>query len=132
MRAGRLFLFGALILSVSATAGAHELGTLRTFVAFHKDGSFAVELIVDREHLPPRFGENRPSKEPVRIEGLTPVLDRQIGGILSAAVRGARPAFDGRPVATKVALARSAGESDASVAVGAELRLILSGTIPPG
>ena len=56
MRAGRLFLFGALILSVSATAGAHELGTLRTFVAFHKDGSFAVELIVDREHLPPRFG----------------------------------------------------------------------------
>jgi hydrogenase/urease accessory protein HupE len=117
---------------MAAAATAHELGTLRTFVTFHKDGSFAAELIVDREHLPPRFGEDRPEKESVRIEGLTPLLDRQIGGVLYAAVRGARPAFDGRPVATRIALARSAGETDASVAAGAELRLLLTGTTPPG
>jgi hydrogenase/urease accessory protein HupE len=46
--------------------------------------------------------------------------------------RGARPAFDGHPVETRVELERTAGESDASVAAGAELRLVLTGTIPPG
>jgi HupE / UreJ protein len=132
MRAGRLSLFVALSLSVPAAAPAHELGTIRTFVNFHKDGTFAVELVVDREHLPPRFGQGRPAKELLRIEGLTPALDRKIGGILYAAVRSARPAFDGRPVATRIALARSSGETDESVAAGAELRLVLTGTIPPG
>ncbi|HEV8609012.1 MAG TPA: HupE/UreJ family protein [Thermoanaerobaculia bacterium] len=97
---------------------------------------------MDREHLPPRFGEDpgtgptglhpRPYKQPVRIEGLTPALDRKVGGILYSAVRGARPAFDGRPVATRISLARLPGEDGASVAAGAELRLILTGTIPPG
>jgi hydrogenase/urease accessory protein HupE len=46
--------------------------------------------------------------------------------------RSARPAFDGRPVAPRIELARTAGESDASVAAGARLRLVLTGTIPPG
>ena len=132
MRAGRLFFFVALSLSVRATAGAHELGTIRTFVTFHRDGTFAVELIVDREHLPPGFGQGSPAKEPVRIEGLTPALDRKIGGILYAAVRGSRAAFDGRPVPTRISLARLPGEDDLAVAASPELRLLLAGTIPAG
>jgi hydrogenase/urease accessory protein HupE len=159
MRAGRLSLFVALSLSVPAAARAHELGTIRTFVTFQRDGTFAVELIVDREHLSPRFGRDRPGdvagtgpaglhpqqfnagtgptdlhpqQFPVRIGGLMPALDRKIGGILYSVVRGARPEFDGRPVATRIVLARSAGEDDSSVAAGAELRVILTGAIPSG
>jgi hydrogenase/urease accessory protein HupE len=143
----RISVFGSLAFLAATAVLPHELGTVRTFVAFHMDGTFAVELVVDREHLPPRFGDARPENaagtgptglhprpyhQPVRIEGLTPDLDRKIGGILYAAVRGARPAFDGRPVPMRIELARTAGESDASVAAGAELRLVLTGTIPPG
>src|SRR5512132_4196016 len=143
MRAGRPTLFGALILFASATAFAHELGTIRTFVNFHKDGTFAVELIVDREHLPPRFGTgdiagtgpadlHPPQSNAVRIEGLTPLLDRKIGGILYAAVRGARAAFDRRPVPTRISLARLPGEDDLAVAASPELSFLLAGTLPAG
>jgi HupE / UreJ protein len=120
-------------LFAAGAAAAHELGTItRTSVAFHRDGTFVVELVVDQQHAPLFFGEARPEKEPFRIEGLTPALDREIGGILYAVVRGARPAFDGRPVPTRIELARTAGETDALVAAAAELRLVLTGTIPPG
>ncbi len=116
---------------MAVVAAAHELGTLRTFVTFHRDGGFVVELIVDREHLPPGFGAAVPGPAP-RIEGLTPVLEKKIGGILFEACRGARPAFDGRPAAYRISLARAPGETDAAVDAASELRLLLQGTIPPG
>jgi hydrogenase/urease accessory protein HupE len=142
----RISVLGALVFLTATAVLPHELGAIGTFVTFHRDGTFVVELVVDREHLPLFFGEDRPENiagtgptdlhprpnEPFRIEGLTPALDRNIGGILYAVVRGARPAFDGRPVATRIKLARTAGESDASVAAAPQLRLILTGTIPPG
>jgi hydrogenase/urease accessory protein HupE len=128
----RSSVLGALVFLTATAVLPHELGTVRTSVVFHRDGTFAVELVVDREHLPLFFGEDRPEKEPVRIEGLTPGLDREIGGILHAVARSARPAYDGHPVATRIELARNAGESDASVAAGSQLRLVLTGTIPPG
>jgi hypothetical protein len=143
----RISVLGALVFLTATAVLPHELGAIGTFVTFHRDGTFIVELVVDREHLPLFFGEDRPEnvagtgptglhphphKQPFRIEGLTPALDRKIGGILYAVVRGARPAFDGRPVATRIELARTAGESDASMAAAPQLGLILTGTIPPG
>lgn len=76
MRAGRPSLTGALILLVGALpAAAHELGTIRTTARFQRSGRYAVELIVDREHLPPGFAA------------------RPVGDL----ARGTRIAFDGRP-----------------------------------
>ena len=122
---------GALFLAAGAHISAHELGTLRTFVTFHRDGTFVVELMVDREHLPPGFGAPGAGPTP-HIEGRTPAREREIGGILSEACRGVRPAFDGRPAAYRISLALTPGETDAAVAAASELRLLLQGTIPPG
>ena len=43
---------------VARAAASHELGTLRTYVTFRRDGRYEVEVYVDREHLPPRFAES--------------------------------------------------------------------------
>src|SRR6478736_5875734 len=132
MQAGRAFFAGAfLLLSGAAGAVAHELGTIRTFATFHKDGTFAVELILDREHLPPGFG-TRHTAASVRIEGLTPALDPEVGAILRPAVAGARPAFDGHAVPGRVELVRNPGARDDAVAAAAELRLRMTGRIPAG
>jgi hypothetical protein len=121
-----------LLLIVSATVSAHELGTLRTFATFHKDGSFAVELILDREHLPPGFGTAETSTASVRIGGLTPALDARVGAILRAVVAGARPAFDGREVPVRIELVRNPSEDDDAVVAAAEVRLRLTGKVPAG
>jgi hydrogenase/urease accessory protein HupE len=134
MQAGRAFFAGAfLLLSGAAGAVAHELGTIRTFATFHGDGTFAVELILDREHLPPGFGTGGSGRAGfVQIEGLTPALDPKVGAILRPAVAGARPAFDGRAVPVHVELVRNPGAGDDAVAAAAELRLRMTGRIPAG
>jgi hydrogenase/urease accessory protein HupE len=125
-----LFRF-ALLFAVATGAAAHELGTIRTNATFGKDGTFAVELIVDREHLPPGFGTRGWGNAP-EVDGMTPFLQEKIGGIVAESIRTARPAFDEVPVAPRISLARLPNESDASVAAGAEIRLLVTGRIPPG
>ena len=133
MRTGRNCVFGVLALvALATTAPAHELGTIRTFVTFHRNGTFAVELILDREHLPPGFGNGAATRGPVRIEGLTPELDTRVGAILRTAVAGARPAFEGRAVPFQIELVRNPGENDQILASAPELRLQLAGRIPAG
>jgi hydrogenase/urease accessory protein HupE len=133
MRAGRALFSGALFLFSSLAAVAHELGTIRTFATLHRDGTFAVELILDREHLPPGFGAGKTSGSgSARIEGLTPALDAKVGAVLRPAVAGARPAFDGRAVPARIELVRNPGDKDDAVAPAAELRLRLTGRIPAG
>jgi hypothetical protein len=132
MRAGRALFSGAFLLLSSAAASAHELGTIRTFATFHKDASFTVELILDREHLPPGFGAVDEAQSPVRIEGLTPALDAKVGAVLRPAVRAAHPAFDGRAVPFSIELVRNPGEDDQTLASAPELRLRLAGKIPVG
>lgn len=128
----RVGAFGFVAVLMTMTVSAHELGTIRTFVTFRKDGSFVAELILDREHLPPGFGAGGAAPKPVRIEGLNPALDKKLGSILSEAVGGARPAFDGRAVPARIELVRNPGEDDDAVAAAAELHLLLTGRIPPG
>jgi hydrogenase/urease accessory protein HupE len=119
------------MLFAGAITSAHELGTIRTYAVFHRDGTYVVELVLDREHLLPGFGASSPSLRP-SIEGMTPTLEKKIGGILAEACRGARVAFDGRPVIPRIEISRRPGESDASIAAAAEATLVLSGRIPPG
>jgi HupE/UreJ protein len=133
MRAARFSFLGALaIVALAVPAFAHELGTIRTFATFHRNGTFAIELILDREHLPPGFGSTGAGAGPVRIEGLTPALDAKVGAVLRPAVAGARPAFDGRPVTARIGLVRNPGDGDDAIAAASELRLSMTGRIPGG
>jgi hydrogenase/urease accessory protein HupE len=125
----RVGAFGLVAVLMAMTADAHELGTIRTFVTFHKDGSFVAELILAREHLSSEFGTQGDAL-PVRIEGLPAAAT--VGPILRQAVGGARPAFDGRAVPTRIELVRNPGEDDVSIESAPELRLRLTGRIPAG
>ena len=116
---------------IEAAAAAHELGTIRTNVTFHRDGTYELELVVDREHLPPGFGGKAPSRS-LSIEGMTPALEKKVGGIVFESLVGARPAFDGKPAASRIELVRLPGESDEVLTAGAELTVRMTGSIPAG
>ncbi|MEA2569060.1 MAG: hypothetical protein QOI24_1061 [Acidobacteriota bacterium] len=65
-------------IALASPLAAHELGMVQVDAAFQKDGTYVVELLVDREHLPPQ----------------TP-LDTY----LRAVANGAHLSFDGKRVA---------------------------------
>jgi hypothetical protein len=65
-------------IALASPLAAHELGMVQVDAAFQKDGTYLVDLLVDREHLPPQ----------------TP-LDAYLRAIAS----GARLSFDGKPIA---------------------------------
>src|SRR5207248_1183370 len=98
---------------------------------FHRDGAFAIDAIVDRQHLPPGFGTAAridPRWKPVR--NLTPELEARLGGLIGAAIDGVRIAFDGREVPARVELVPP--EGGGSVIDAPELTLRFTGPIPLG
>ncbi len=108
------------------SALAHELGTIRTTATFRKDGTYRVEVIIDREHLPPGFASG--SRLPTGygpIRGLSSELPERVGRILAEVVRHSKMAFDGRPVVPEV---EWIDRNPAS----AELTVRFSGSIPGG
>ncbi|HTR04599.1 MAG TPA: HupE/UreJ family protein [Thermoanaerobaculia bacterium] len=113
-------------------AAAHELGTIRVVARFEKGGRYAIDAIVDREHLPPGFGAGAsidPRWRPV--ENLDADLERRVGGLVGAAIDGVRIAFDGVPARPRVALVLP--EAGAAAAADApELTLRFSGDVPAG
>ena len=114
-----------------AAASAHELGTIRVVARFQKDGTFAVDAIVDRQHLPPGFGAAGhidPRWRPIR--NLTPDLEARLDRLVAGAIDGVRIAFDGRDVSARVELVPP--EGGASAADAPELTLRFTGPIPPG
>jgi len=60
---------------------AHELGLVQVEATFRKDGSYIVDLLVDREHLP------------LQAKGMAVAPDVFLRGIEKSAVIS----FDGRP-----------------------------------
>ncbi len=67
---------------------------------FRKDGTYVVEAIVDRQHLPPGFGARRTIDPRFgKIEDLTPELEAARRGLIAASINGVHVAFDGREVA---------------------------------
>ena len=119
-----LLRFAAGVFLVSGTLGAHELGTIRTYATFQKSGEYEVNVIIDREHLPPGFAS---SAQPPRISirGLRWDPGDKAARILSDVLNHSRIAFDGRPVEP-----RAAWQNPDHAA--AELVLQMTGTIPGG
>jgi hypothetical protein len=121
-----------LLLSAPAWAGAHELGTIRVVARFQKDGTYAIDAIVDRQHLPPGFGASaRIAQRWEPIADLTPDLRSRVGGLVAASIDGVRIAFDGREAAPRVALVLPPGGA-AAVAEAPELTLRFFGETPGG
>lgn len=124
-------LLALLLLAFPAAAAAHELGTIRVSAELRKDGTFEIDAIVDRQHLPPGFGASgRIDPRFGKIDGLTPELEARVGGLIADSINGVHVAFDGREVAPRVAVVRP--EGGVSVAEAPELKLRLSGAIPGG
>ena len=93
----RLFALSALLCLAAGLAAAHELGTIRTYATFFKDGHYEVEVFVDREHLPPGFASTAsPPRTLIRGLGAWDSGDR-VGRILAEVVNHSRIAFDGAP-----------------------------------
>ncbi len=130
MRGGRksvLFLVLSVFSLTVSPLLAHELGTIRTTVSFAKHGTYAAEITIDREHLPPGFGAG--AQLPTRfgpITGLPKGLDPAARAALAAIANAAQPIFDGRPVSPGRVEWRDSGRPEA------EWRLRLSGPIPGG
>ena len=117
--------------AISTFTPAHELGTIRVNADFFEDGAYEVDVIVDRQHLPPGFGTTLSARPYERIENLTPELDREVGALIAGAINGAQIRFDGRPVKPEVMLVLPEGGA-AAVRDAPELVLHLQGKIPPG
>ena len=113
-----------LLSSLAGRLAAHELGTIRTFADFRKDGTYRIEIFIDREHLPPGFARGAAASVPIR--GL-PAADvsSPAGRILEEVAGTCDPRFDGRPV-------RPTFEWVSPDPDAAELRLVLAGAIPAG
>jgi hypothetical protein len=95
-------LAAACLLAAAGAASAHELGTIRTYATFFKDGHYEVEVFVDREHLPPGFASTAsPSRIVIRGLGAWDSGDK-VGRILAEVVNHSRIAFDGAPVDPRV------------------------------
>src|SRR5215831_16877731 len=87
-RAGAGALVFALALLAPAVVLAHELGTIRVSVRFQKDGTYQVDAIVDRQHLPPGFGASgeRIQQRFEPVGNLTPELEKRIGSLIADAI----------------------------------------------
>jgi hypothetical protein len=114
----------ALLLCVGSFA--HELGAIRVLAEFKKDGTYTVDCIVDREHLPPEFGAGaRYPPKAGRIRGVRKENEASIGRLLSEVADRVRVEFDGRRRAPKLEWIEPNAEA-------AELILRLSGRVPRG
>lgn len=107
----------------SLAAGGHELGTIRTYVNFEKSGKYEIDVIVDREHLPPGFAAAAPPPR-VPIRNLS-ASTGQAARILGKVADASRIDFDGRPLVSALEWANPDPGA-------AELTLRMSGDIPAG
>ena len=118
------FLIAAGVFFAAGAAGAHELGTIRTYAAFQKGGGYEVRVFIDREHLPPGFAASAaPPRLP--IHGLSFGPEDRVARILAEVLNHSRIAFDTAPVDPRV-------EWEKPDPAAAELVLRMTGTIPSG
>jgi len=112
---------------------AHELGTIRVSVRFQKDGTYVVDAVVDRQHLPPGFGSSGTliQKGSQPVENLTPELEKRIGPLIADAINGVSITFDGNSASPRVALVLPEGGA-AAVADAGEITIRFTGEIPGG
>ncbi|MGA8808419.1 MAG: hypothetical protein WB973_11125, partial [Thermoanaerobaculia bacterium] len=105
----RLLAALCLIAALALPLLAHELGLVQVEAKFQKDGTYIVDLLVDREHLP------------LQAKGMAVPPDVFLRSIEKSAVI----AFDGRPAAHEnVAISVVEGKPNVT-------RLRLTGRTPP-
>jgi hypothetical protein len=105
---------------------AHELGAVRVVARFHRNGTWAVDCIIDREHLSQAFAEAAsypPRAGPIR--GLRPSDEATLGRLLARVADAVHVEFDG--VDARPALAWIGRDPAA-----AETTLRLTGATPAG
>jgi hypothetical protein len=125
VRGAAVLIAGALLVAANV-AFAHELGAIRVVAEFKKDGTYTVDCIVDREHLPPGFASQaRYPPRAGRIRGVRREDEAGIGRLLSEVADRVHVEFEGRP--EKPALEWLHPDP-----AGAEVTLRLSGAIPGG
>ena len=91
-------LFAGALLLAAGEAAAHELGSIRVVTEFKKDGTYTVDCIIDREHLPPGFASRaRYPPRAGRIRGVRPEDEAGIGRLLSEVADHVHVEFDGKP-----------------------------------
>ncbi len=118
-------LAAAVLAASGGRVTAHELGTIRTFVSFRKDGTYRIEVRIDREHLPPGFAAAAPPALG-RIGNLPRERESSPAGrILSEVLAHSEARFDGKRAEPRV-------EWEDPDPDAAELRLLLAGPIPGG
>lgn len=124
MRKGAL---GAVALLFCMGRGfAHELGSIRVVAELRKDGTYAVDCIVDREHLPPGFASRAPYPPKAgAIRGVRPQDEAGLGRLLSEVADHVRVEFDGERQKPDL-------EWIHPDPAAAEVTLRLSGAIPGG
>lgn len=104
---------------------AHELGTIRTTATFHRDGTYDVLVVIDREHLPFAFGAGGGvAMRYGPIHGLPAAASGKAIAILAEIVDDSAIAFDGRPAAPRARWVKGDMAS-------AELAVRLEGRTPP-
>ncbi|HEY7574474.1 MAG TPA: HupE/UreJ family protein [Thermoanaerobaculia bacterium] len=118
-------LAAAIWLGLPAAGLAHELGSVRTEALFRRDGLYRIQVIIDREHLPPGFAASSPPPA-LSIRGLSAeAAARPACRILLEVAAASEVRFDGRP-------AKPGLEWVDPDPAAAELTLALTGPIPPG
>jgi hydrogenase/urease accessory protein HupE len=127
----RRFILAAALLCGAGALPAHELGSIRVSARFQRDGTYRIDAIVDREHLPPGFGDGaRIDPRFLPIAHLTPEREARVAGVVAAAIDGVEIAFDGTAVRPAVELVPPEGGVSAFDA--SELTIRFTGPIPPG
>src|SRR5262249_18966423 len=91
--AGRRVLLVLVAVLVSAATprwrAAHELGSIRVSARLQKDGTYRIDATVDREPLPPGFGEGaRIDPRFLPIRNLPPEREAHVAGVVAAAING--------------------------------------------
>ena len=92
------------VLLAAAPAAAHELGAVQAEATFQRDGTFAVDLTVDEEHLDLWQAGAAKAAPCAGIAGLAPAKAARFGGALCSLARGAEVRFDGRPRAAAASI----------------------------
>ena len=108
-----------------AAAAAHEMGAVRAYAEFKKDGTYAVDCIIDREHLPAGFSAGaRYPPGAGAIAGVGKADEAGIGRLLAQVADQVHVVFDGVDARPEL---RWVDPNPAA----AELILRLSGRTPP-
>ena len=100
----------AIALGAALPAAAHQAQTVQVGVSFPQAGSWRLDVVLDREHLP-ALPASSPAA-PVDVRGFTPALDERYGAFVRAFLAHSVLSFDGRRAAPETVGLLASSEAD--------------------